>query len=407
MEGVSTALLLVLFSVPALAEALPDQQTQVRQWAQVFSEIDGQPSPQVRNLPSGLLHTTFTTTVFALPTLSPRLRDMTSDIDRPRTQGIQASTRWLKGMFTTEAEVAHNAGWGTGLYGKPSGDTRDDFSRRMVRFALTAESGEFRYGMTSRTAEKSFLNAPDQVNREMWGEWSLGSTKFRSAIGQFWNNVEADPTRARLEQRYSRVGLSWTKPAWPELSFAYTHGSLASALDPVGIAPQRTQNHTIEGALGYSSLGWAARVASAYVITSDRLRGGAESTALLQSVTAVLRPLNTLTITPTMSYRQEIQQWTGVRIGAPTAALALNYKYSQRLFISATGNYTSTRSSDGLIDIENVSSKGVLAWELRRALTWSALLAFEAGYSRLSNRVTPTNDIEDISGQVRLVLASL
>ncbi len=175
----------------------------------------------------------------------------------------------------------------------------------------------------------------------------------------------------------------------------------------MGIAPQRTQNNTIEGALGYSSLGWAARVASAYVTTSDLLRGGAESTALLQSVTAVLRPFNALTITPTMSYRQEIQQWTGVRIGAPTAALALNYKYGQRLFISATGNYTSTRSSDGLIDIENVSSKGVLAWELRRALTWSALLAFEAGYSRLSNRVTPTNDIEDISGQVRLVLASL
>jgi hypothetical protein len=407
MEGLVTPLLLVFFSIPALAETLPDQQTLLQQWALAFSEEDRQPSRQAGNLPTDLFHTTFTTTVFALPTLSSRLRDMTSDIDRPRTQGIQAATRWLKDTFTTEAEVAHNAGWETGLLAKPSGDTRDDFSKRMVRFALTAESGAFRYGMTSRTAGKAFLNAPDQASREVWGEWNLGSTKFRSAIGQFWNNVEGDPTRSRLEQRYGRVGLSWTKPSWPELSFTYTHSSLASALDPAGIAPQRTQNNAIEGALGYSSLSWTARVTSAYIITSDRLRGGAESTALLQTFTAVFRPVNTLTITPTMSYREEMQQWTGVRVEAPTAALVLNYKHSHRLFLSAMGNYTSTRSSDGLIDIENVSGKGVLAWELRRALTWSALLAFETGYSRLSNRVTPTNDIEDISGQVRLVLASL
>jgi len=407
MEGLITPLIFVFFTVPVLAETLPDQQGLLRQWALAFTEDDRQPSRQSRNPTSDLFHTTFTTTVFALPTVSPRLRDMASDIARPRTQGIQAATRWLKGTFTTEAEVAHNAGWETGLYAKPSGDTRDDFSKRMVRFALTAESGKFRYGMTSRTAGKAFLNAPDQASREVWGEWNLGSTKFRSAVGQFWNNVEADPTRSRFEQRYGRVGLYWTKPSWPELSFTFTHTSLASALEPAGIVPQRTQNNVIEGALGYSSLSWTARVTSAYIITSDLLRGGAESTALLQSLTAVFRPLNTLTITPTMSYREETQQWTGVRIEAPTAALAFNYKHSQRLLISAMGNYTSTRSSDGFIDIENVSGKGVVAWELRRALTWSALLAFEAGYSRLSNRVTPTADIEDISGQVRLVLASL
>jgi hypothetical protein len=170
MEGVITALLLVFFSISALAEILPDQQTLLRQWALVVSEDNRQPSRQAGNLPSDLLHTTFTTTVFTLPTLSPRLRDMTSDIDRPRTQGIQAATRWLKGTFTTEAEVAHNAGWEMGSFGKPSGDTRDDFSKRMVRFALTAEFDKFRYGMTSRTAGKVFLNAPDQASREVWGE---------------------------------------------------------------------------------------------------------------------------------------------------------------------------------------------------------------------------------------------
>jgi hypothetical protein len=168
-------LLLVFFTVPALAETLPDKQTLLRHWALVFSEDDRQPSRQGGNLPSDLFHPTFTTTVFTLTALSPRLRDMASDIDRPRTQGIPIATRWLKGTFTTEAEVAHNAGWEIGLFGTPSGDTRDDFSNRMVRFSLTAESGTFRYGLTSRTAGKAFLNAPDQVSRSDSWEPTLSS----------------------------------------------------------------------------------------------------------------------------------------------------------------------------------------------------------------------------------------
>jgi hypothetical protein len=277
----------------------------------------------------------------------------------------------------------------------------------MTRFALTGESEQFRYGMMYRTAGKAFLNVPDQAVREVWGEWKWGSTKFRSAVGQLWNNVDADLTRSRLEQTYGRVGISWTKPFWPELSLTYARSSLSSALDPVGIAPQHTQHHTIEGALAYAGRSWNARVASSYAVSNDVLRGGAESTSLMQTFTALFHPLNTITIAPTLAYREEIQQWSGVRIESPTAALALRYKQSQRLLMSATGNFTSTRSSDGLIDTENISGKGLLAWELERALTWNAILAFEAGYSRVSNRTTPITDTEDISGLVRLIVASL
>ncbi len=404
--GIGAALLVAFLSTPVLGQTSPNPETLLQRWAMVFSEQHRQPSGHMGTSASDLLQTTFKTTFFAMPALSPRLRDMTSDTDRPRTQGIQASSRWLKGAFMTEAEVANNAGWEMGVLGKP-GDTRDDDSKRMARFALTGESEKFRYGMMYRTAGKAFLNLPDQAVREVWGEWKWGSTRFRSAIGQLWNNVDADSTRSRLEQAYGRLGLSWTKPSWPELSLTYARSSLSSALDPVGIAPQRTQHNTVEGALAYAGRSWNARVASTYAASSDLLRGGAESTTLMQTFTALFQPLNTITIAPTLAYREEIQQWSGVRIESPTAALALHYKQSHRLFMSATGNYTNMRSSDGLIDTENVSGKGLFAWELERALTWNAILAFEAGYNRVSNRATPTTDIEDISGLFRLIVASL
>jgi hypothetical protein len=359
------------------------------------------------NQPSELIQTTLTPTFFALPTLSSRLLDMASDVDRPRTQGILASSRWFKGTFLTEAEVAHNAGWKMAPSETSFGSSSNDVSNRMIRVAFMGTHGMFRYGLTYRTAGTAFLNMPDQLSREVWGEWNWGPTTIRSTVGQLSNNVEADPARSRLEQRYSRSVLSWAKASWPELSLTYTYGSLSSALDPIGIIPQHTRNNTIEGGLGFSGRSWTARLASAYVMTNDLFRGGAESTAVVQMFTATFRPLNTLTILPTFSYREESQLWSGIRTASPTALLSLHYRQSQRLLITATGNYTSSRSSDGLIDVENVSSKGVFAWELQRALTWSTHLAFEAGYSRVSNRITPAANIEDISGQLRFFVAML
>ena len=71
------------------------------------------------------------------------------------------------------------------------------------------------------------------------------------------------------------------------------------------------------------------------------------------------------------------------------------------------GNYAGTRSSDGLIDTEQVGGKGRLAWDFQRSQTWTTLISLEAGYSRMTTHVTPVAGREDISGLLRLVLADL
>ena len=87
--------------------------------------------------------------------------------------------------------------------------------------------------------------------------------------------------------------------------------------------------------------------------------------------------------------------------------MALYYKQSRRLLISARANYASSRSNDRQIDNENVGGKGILAWDVQPSSKWNALIAVEAGYTRVNNRVTPSADTEDISGLVRFVLADL
>jgi len=401
-------LLLVLLAPPAWGgdESVSDYSDYVAQrWAGLFS--DQGPQADSKQATAPLYQTSLTPTFFAPPVASPRLRDLAPKTDQPRTQGLLSSTTWLNGTFVTETEVALSQGGAGWLQIRIPGDTRGDAAQRMVRLGLTGTAGSIRYGMLSRSSGQAFLNAPDQALREVWGEWKSGWTTLRSAIGEQWNNVAGDSTRSRLEQTYGRVDLAWKRPTWPDITLTYARNSLNSALEPLGIAPQRSHNHTLESALAYNGMGWHARLASSYILGSDLLHGGMETTVRMQMLTAAFRPLNTLTISPTLGYREEVQDWSGVRIHSPLASVALQYRQSQQVLISAMGNYAGTRSSDGLIDTEQVGGKGRLAWDLQQSQVWTTLVSFEAGYNRMTNRVTPSAGTDDISGLLRLVLAAL
>jgi hypothetical protein len=376
-----------------------------QRWAGLFSDLA--PLTDSKQATPPLYQFSLTPTFSAPPLASPRLRDLAPETDQPRTQGLLSSTTWLNGTFVTETEVARSQGGADWLQSRIPGDTGGDASQRMVRLGLTGTAGSVRYGILSRSAGQAFLTGPDQARREVWGEWKTGWTTLRSAIGEQWNNVAGDSTRSRLEQTYGRVDLAWKRPTWPDITLTYAHNSLNSALEPLGIAPQRSHNHTLESALAYNGMGWNARLASSYILGSDLLRGGAETTVRMQMLSAAFSPLNTLTISPTLGYREEVQDWSGVRTHSPSASVALQYRQSQQVLISAMGNYAGTRSSDGLIDTEHVGGKGRLAWDFQRSQAWTTLISLEAGYNRMTNHVTPAAGREDISGLLRLVLAAL
>jgi hypothetical protein len=328
------------------------------------------------------------------------VRDLALDTERPGTQGILASTTWLKGAFAAETEVANNRG-GNSI----PDDTHADPADRMMRFNLLATSGPARYGMTYRTAGEAFYNEPDQALREVWGEWKHGVTTVRSAIGQQWNNVVGDPNRTRMEQNYTRIGLSLEKALWPQLAVTYTQNALNNAPDPIGLAPQKINNHSLEATLRYDGAAWNAGLTSSYILGADLLHNGSDNRVKLQTVTASLRPLNTLTIIPTLGFRTEQQEWSGVRIDSPSASLAMNYKQSQQLLVTAMGNYSDVRSSDRLVDMKNIGGKGILAWDIQKSRGWTTLISLDGSYSLLTNRVMSYGETQDISGLLRFVLA--
>ncbi len=357
------------------------------------------------SIASPVLHTSFQATSFAPPATSTRLKDLVPDSERPQTKGVGANSTWLKGQLTAEGEVANNATNDAGLASRI--DQRDDGAKRMVRMALTGTNGPVRYGINYRSAGKAFFNSPDQTVREMWAEWGLGIAKLRSSSGQTWNNVDLEPNRARIQQDVSRIGLALAKPAWPELSLTYARSALASSYTPAGMTAQRSQSNSMEAALAYTGLTWNARLSSSYILTNDEMRWGAQSTTFAQTLVAAYRPLNTLTLAPTLSYRSETQSWSGAKIQTPMASVSLLYKQSQRLLVSAMGGYTSTKSSDGLIETESIVGRGMFAFHLNPIYGHPTTLSLEASYTNTTNRTVAGVDTEDLSGLVRILVAAL
>ena len=300
---------LLLVALPLTAQAEEAQQSDLLLQRIQFTDTarESGSSAIPFSIASPVLHASFQTTSFAPPTASTRLKDLVPDSERPQTKGVVAASTFFKGQLTTEGEVANNA---TNDAGIPSRiDQRDDGTKRMVRMALTGTNGQFRYGINYRSAGKAFFNSPDQTVREMWGEWGMGIAKLRSSSGQTWNNVDLDPTRARIQHTFNRIGLAVAKTAWPELSLTYTRSALASSFDPSGSIPQRSQSNSMEAALSYTGLTWNARLSSSYILTNDETRGGSQSTAFAQTLVATYRPMNTLTLAPTLSYRTDTQCW--------------------------------------------------------------------------------------------------
>ena len=331
------------------------------------------------------------------PLAPASVRNLPLSTERPGVNGLLASTTWLKGAFSTETEVAANQAI------LPAADR----SPHMRRLAVAGSVGLVRYGMSFRNAGQGMNQQAEHDVREAWSEWSIGTLALRSAIGQQWTHLQGDAAQDRAKQSYNRIDVSWKKGAWPHLAFSYGQNTASHTMDPLNFYPQRASPHSLEAAVGYSGGIWDAKLASRYGIETDLLNHGAESQVQTQTVTASLRPIPILTLTPAFGYRAERPEWSGTRIDSPSASLTMSYQQSQRLSFTAVGNYFGLRSTDKLIDLDNIGGKGVVSWELEPLRAWKPQFSLEGGYNLQVNRLMPSAQTENISGLLRLVLATM
>jgi len=289
---------------------------------------------------------------------TPNVRNLPPDSDRPHPQGFLATATWLKGALSAETEVANQEVVGG-----------NDPSAAMMRLGFTGSTGLVRYGMSYRTADQTTSDGSgSHGQREAWGEWQNGTIAIRSAVGQ------------RADSQVSGAG---------------NRGEL------------RANQHRIEAAIGYGGVLWDAKLASSYGLETALVQHGAQSHVTTQSVTGSFRPVDSLSIIPAVGYRAEQQEWSSARIDAPSATISMNYRQNPQLSMTATGNYSAMRSTDRLIDVDMIGGKGIVSWELEPVRDWKPQLSLEGGYNLQVNRLMPSAQTENLSGLLRLVLATM
>jgi hypothetical protein len=317
-------------------------------------------------------------------------------VSRRHTQGtgFLASTAWLTGAYSREPEVASHPGMTAGrLYTSLPGD--------MGVIGAWGPAGD---GMPRR--HWASTSGTDQDRKDVWSEWRHDVTTGPTAAGRQPGAGEASPVLARLEQPSGRVGLSWSRPSFLDLHVTYARNAFNSLPDPLGIAPQLKDHHMVEAALGYAGAAWNARLASSYSLETNLLSNG-DNRVKAQTMTVAFHPLDVLTIAPTLGYREEQLEWSGVRMESPSVSLAMNYQQNRRLLITALGNYSGMRSSDRVIEMEMVGGKGILAWNVQQSRRWTTVLSVEGAYNRHTNLAVPSPQMEDLSGLLRLMVAPL
>ncbi len=173
----------------------------------------------------------------------------------------------------------------------------------------------------------------------------------------------------------------------------------------MGVVPQRKAIETLEAALSSAQSSWSAKVASTYSLNRDALHPGVDMVGMAHTFSGSYRLVNGLTITPSLGLREERQRWSGVRVETPSTALSLAYAQDKSWSMTASGSYSRTQSSDGLLDSRAFSAKGVLSWTVQRSSTIRATLSFEPAYRSHVDAVNRTRSVEDFSGLIRLQLA--
>jgi hypothetical protein len=305
-------------------------------------------------------------------------------------------TLFLNGRVTAEGEVAYSTPDSTTLEGP--GDAR----RRMVRFGVTGHEGAFRYGLSYRSAGTAFATLQDQAMRELWGEGQYGGLRLRASRTETWNNVDRDPVRARLRQVNDRVSLAVPLPNWPELSLSYSRGMSSSESEPSGVLPVQSRTDTLEGALSYAGGNWTSRLSSTYLLTNDFMNPVNHTEGLLHAASGSYRPGPSLTLAPSVTFREDRKRWSGVRIVTPAASLSLTYVPSDLLRLAASWSYSATHGSDGLTGNNTISASSVAAWDVEKSARRQATLSFEVAYRGFRDELNPRLSNEDFSGLIRL-----
>ncbi|HET8531577.1 MAG TPA: hypothetical protein VFO08_10540 [Methylomirabilota bacterium] len=250
----------------------------------------------------------------------------------------------------------------------------------------------------------------DREGTEVWLAQRLGLLRLKLSQSDLSDNVDRDPALPRTSRTQTAVSAQLAPRAWPIFGLTYATGdSERTWLTGEGRTRtiERKTFDSLAGSAYYGSPGFDLSGTSTYSLSRDPGRSDRDMTSLYHDLSLILRPLNTITVMPSVGSGVDRYDRLSTSYQSGSASLLLTYTpTASRWSLWTLGAYTASQSSDRTVDGRTMSVSGGLACGLGRFFGGHATVSVEAGYDRYVDGIYPESSSRGTFGLVLLKVAS-
>jgi hypothetical protein len=344
------------------------------------------PAPQPRLSPF-LLETTFQT---EMPTLYQTLRQP----EEPHVVWRLAAT-----SLSSDTWLVSEGAFASGPPESLTGDrpmTNWHYQLRLVHARPWEKS---RYGIEYQYDGYE----QDQGRMRLWGEWKFGTAKLKTSITQMEDNLGKAPDRPRLATLENKIAVDMAVLADTRLGLSYSRASTRSTWDPSWSYPTKRTRDQVGVSLDYQRSVWEAKLTSTYASAHDQLAHQQEAITWRHKLSLAYRLAQELTLTPSMHYKQKwthsSQTWTTT----PSMGLSVtHHELLKNVDVTAKSSYTWSQNPRQTVENRKIKATGSLVWHIKQLRLGTAMISFDLSYVDVSDRISPTNSFEGVTGGLSL-----
>ncbi len=337
--------------------------------------------------------------------------------------GATAGSRPQEARATAYGAVAYLPSLGgsrpaDGLGFGPASPLAIDDREEPISVGFKGQLGAFEGGAEYRSVGKRLervvpgpASQKDKEGTEVWLAQRLGLLRLRLSESDLSDNVDRNPALPRTTKVQTAVSAQLAPPRdWPIFGLTYATGDSERTWltgDGRSRTVERQSFDSVAGSAYYAGPGFDLSGTSTYGYSRDLGPPDREMTSLYHDLSLTLRPINTITVMPSVSTGLDRYQWSDGRYQTGTMSLLLTYSpTASRFSLWTLGAYTTSQASDRTVDGRTMSISGGIACGLGKVLGGNASLSVQAGYDRYVDSVYPDSSARGAFGLVLLKVTS-
>lgn len=258
------------------------------------------------------------------------------------------------------------------------------------RIRFTGESGRLRYWAGYGYFGKEFRDQggstpQDQAGGNLGVELDLGIVNPKIELARSYKNVAEDSDESRTITSAGKLSLDVKVPQWPVFTLAYGRELKETSASPNGGITEVTLTDAFSGTLWYGRSTWDAYVTASYSLGHERLNADSETVAYYYMLGGSYRPIEGLSIDPSIELTQAIQRQSAYRYETLSANLGIYYSIADSLNISVYGSFMADQDSAGYVDTRGFDWSIGLEKHVGGLLSLpddKAMLSFKLNYSQ-------------------------